>query len=303
MIDMPVHCTVLTTVRNGTYFPCRKNKNDNENKNANDEINKIANDDDEDIDDNNNKNEDDDNDNNVYNNDNNNNNIDNNDNDNLNLNKSKNITDEIIINKEIKTKKSNIKFYPYNKACRTINKIINKNSNSIKIIELKGFTQDDVRDLLISNIGIENITLNLINVVKEVSSGSVYWVKAIANFLLENGMESVKNENNLENSLQFLMFCRLDLFSSIEQLVAKTASIVGYEFSLSVLSAILKSGNILPGNVLSALESLQSHGFIFCKEKIGCKEKNGEKSGDNDFIFSFQNCKIHSMLYDVTPKR
>ena len=301
MIDMPVHCTVLTTVRNGTYFPCRKNKNKSKNKSENNNDNV---DNDEDKDDNEDKNDDENNGNsNDDNNDKTTTNNNNNDEDTLNLNTTKKTTDEIIINKETKIKKSNTKFYPYNKACRTINKIINKNSNSIKIIELKGFTEEDVRDLLNSYIGIENITLNLINVVKEVSSGSVYWVKAIANFLLENGMESVKNENNLENSLQFLMFCRLDLFSSIEQLVAKTASIVGYEFSLSVLSAILKSGNILPGNVFSALESLQSHGFIFCKEKIICKEKIGEKGGDNDFIFSFQNCKIHSMLYDVTPKR
>ena len=120
-----------------------------------------------------------------------------------------------------------------------------------------------------------------------VSSGNAFWCKIVANFIIENGIEKAKDENYLSNSLQFLMFCRLDKFSSVEQLVAKTASIIGFQFSLSVLSKIVKSPLLI-----SCLEALQDHGFIFSNGFDGI-----------DYIFQFQNEKIRSMLYEITPKR
>ena len=164
---------------------------------------------------------------------------------------------------------------------------------SVCVLELKGLTEEDVRELLILYIGESNVSDRLVKLVKDVSSGNAFWCKSIANFIIENGMEDlmldgIKNQNNLENSLQFLMFCRLDRFTSLQQLVAKTASIVGFEFSFSVLFSVMKS----TGNILSSLETLQEHGFIYLKSKL-----------KDDFIFCFQNEEIYRMLYEVTPKR
>ena len=166
-------------------------------------------------------------------------------------------------------------------------------SPSVCVLELKGLTAEDVRDLLVLYIGESNVSDRLVKLVKDVSSGNAFWCKSIANFIIENDMEDltldgIKNQNNLENSLQFLMFCRLDRFTSLQQLVAKTASIVGFEFSFSVLFSVMKSS----GNILSSLEALQEHGFIYLKSKL-----------KDDFIFCFQNEEIYRMLYEVTPKR
>ena len=166
-------------------------------------------------------------------------------------------------------------------------------SPSVCVLELKGLTVEDVRELLILYIGESNVSDRLVKLVKDVSSGNAFWCKSIANFIIENDMEDltldgIKNQNNLENSLQFLMFCRLDRFTSLQQLVAKTASIVGFEFSFSVLFSVMKSS----GNILSSLEALQEHGFIYLKSKL-----------KDDFIFCFQNEEIYRMLYEVTPKR
>jgi predicted ATPase len=157
---------------------------------------------------------------------------------------------------------------------------------SVKVFELKGLSTDDVRDLLVLFIGEENVSKELVALVTDVSSGNAHWCKAIANFIIENGIEKAREENYLENSLQFLMFCRLDKFTSVQQLVAKTASIIGFEFSFSVISAIVKSTSLL-----SSLQSLHEHGFIVWRGNDG-----------DDLIFNFQNEKIRSMLYEITPK-
>ena len=160
-------------------------------------------------------------------------------------------------------------------------------NDGVQVLKLRGLSIDDVRDLLIVYIGEENVSKKLVTLVNDVSSGNAYWCKIIANFIIENGMERVKKENYLENSLQFLMFCRLDRFTSVQQLVAKTASIIGFEFTLSVISAIVKNTSLI-----SSLEALEEHGFIVNKG-----------NHDNDLVFHFKNEKIRSMLYEITPKR
>ena len=172
---------------------------------------------------------------------------------------------------------------------------------SVCVLELKGLTEDDVRELLVLYIGEKNVSNRLVKLVKDVSSGNAYWCKSIANFIIENDMDglafdninintntNIKKQNYLENSLQFLIFCRLDRFTSLQQLVAKTASIVGFEFSFSILFSVMKTTN----NILSSLETLQEYGFIYLKYRL-----------KDDFIFRFQSEEIYRMLYEVTPKR
>jgi predicted ATPase len=254
MIGMSVPCSVLTTVTNHTVLNVREDyiNNNNENKIDNNM--------------NNNKNDKIDNSNTV----NNDNNKTHNNNKNDNDNNNDNNVDKNIVKRNF---------------VDGLEKIL-KNPKT-RVFELRGLNKEEVKDLLILYIGEENVSLELIELVCNVSSGNAFWCKIVANFIIENGIEKAKDENYLSNSLQFLMFCRLDKFSSVEQLVAKTASIIGFQFSLSVLSKIVKSPLLIP-----CLEALQDHGFIFCNGFDGI-----------DYNFQFQNEKIRIMLYEITPKR
>ena len=262
MIGMSVPCSVLTTVTNHTVLNVREDyiKNDNKGKtdNRSDDNNNIIN---KSKSDNNNTN-----------------NNDNNNNDNNNNSKSNSNTN----NNDINYVDKNIVERNFVDGLEKILK-----NQKTRVFELRGLNKEEVKDLLILYIGEENVSLELIELVCNVSSGNAFWCKIVANFIIENGIEKAKDENYLSNSLQFLMFCRLDKFSSVEQLVAKTASIIGFQFSLSVLSKIVKSPLLIP-----CLEALQDHGFIFSNGFDGI-----------DYIFQFQNEKIRSMLYEITPKR
>jgi predicted ATPase len=95
--------------------------------------------------------------------------------------------------------------------------------------------------------------------------GNAFWCKTIANFIVENGDEAFINQTNMKlnisNSLQYLVMCLLEKLTSNQQLVAKYASIIGYEFNQTVLAAVLpvKLHPIL--NEL--LEALMEHGYVY----------------------------------------
>jgi predicted ATPase len=90
--------------------------------------------------------------------------------------------------------------------------------------------------------GASKVKKTLISLVKDISSGNAFWCKTIANFILINGDEEfihTVNMKTISNSLQYLVVCLLEKLSPDQQLVAKYASIIGYEFSETVLAAVL----------------------------------------------------------------
>ena len=99
----------------------------------------------------------------------------------------------------------------------------------------------------------------MVNLVKEISSGNAFWCKTIANFILENGDEkfthTIKMKTNISNSLQYLVVCLLEKLSPEQQLVAKYASIIGYEFTEVVLCSVLPTK--LVGTVKVILEGIE----------------------------------------------
>ena len=115
---------------------------------------------------------------------------------------------------------------------------------------------------------------------KEISSGNAFWCKTIANFILEHGDEefthTIKMKTNISNSLQYLVLCLLEKLSPEQQIVAKYASIIGYEFTEIVLSSVLPAK--LAGTVKTILEGMKkekksfsfSHLFHFFIEYEDC---------------------------------
>ena len=82
-------------------------------------------------------------------------------------------------------------------------------------------------------------------------------------------------KTNISNSLQYLVLCLLEKLSPEQQIVAKYASIIGYEFTEIVLSSVLPAK--LAGTVKTILE--------------GMKNKNKSFSFSHFLIFSL-NMKI-----------
>ena len=104
----------------------------------------------------------------------------------------------------------------------------------------------------------EKVPSKLVNLVQEISSGNTFWCKTIANFILENGDEefthTVNMKTSISNSLQYLVVCLLEKLTPEQQIVAKYASIIGYEFNEVVLCAVLPPKLLTP--VKSILEGI-----------------------------------------------
>jgi predicted ATPase len=108
----------------------------------------------------------------------------------------------------------------------------------------------------------------------------------------EKGIDDLENAlkqgNNGQTSLQALILLRIEQLSPEQQLVLKYASVIGSEFSESMLSAILPV-QLVP-NISQSLESLAEYAFIYCIEELS-----------GIAIFGFQNELILSTLYELLP--
>jgi class 3 adenylate cyclase len=163
--------------------------------------------------------------------------------------------------------------------------------NRCKVIEMNPLNEAEINELLQEALQIDEVDPELVMSVLEVTAGNAFWCKAIARFIRENGIEEysrtiVRRGGNF-NSLRALILNRIDRLSAEQQIVAKHASIIGDEFTLSVLKAILP--NKIQTHLSQSLEALQHNGLVYCVEE------------GHEIIFSFQNQLIRNTIYDLTP--
>ena len=143
--------------------------------------------------------------------------------------------------------------------------------------------------MLIHELNTEFLSDDLVRIVLDISSGNAFWCKSIAHFIKERGMSDLETFLK-EGKLQALILLRIEQLSTEQQLVLKYASVIGSEFSETMLAAILPLH--LVQNVSQSLESLVEHSFIYLIEEL---------SGIS--VFAFQNQLILSTLYDLMPPR
>ena len=159
------------------------------------------------------------------------------------------------------------------------------------IIEMNPLNEEEINELLLEALLVDEVDPELVISVLEVTAGNAFWCKAIARFIRENGIDeylrTIIKRGGKYNTLRALILNRIDRLTPEQQIVAKHASIIGDEFSLSVLTVILPAK--IQSHLVQSLDALQQNGLVYCAEE------------SNEVIFSFQNQLIRNTIYDLTP--
>lgn len=176
------------------------------------------------------------------------------------------------------------------------------------IAEMKGLNEEEVRNLLLHTLNTETVSQTLVQLVMDVSSGSPYWCKVIAQFVQERGLSHLEaaletdKHHSAQHSLKTLVLCKMEQLSTAEQKVLKYASVLGLEFDIDILTAITPistsgrfkkspSSKKISVSVLSALEQLEKHGFIHCISEHPV------------LMYAFQNDLIQRAIYELLLPR
>lgn len=165
-----------------------------------------------------------------------------------------------------------------------------------RFLELKSLSEDEVKTLLLHTLKIEAIAPEFLRLVMDVSSGNTYWVKNIANLMKELDpkeiAQKVQATTTAQGALKSLIVCRLDLLDPEARLVAKYASIVGFEFTGKLLDTIVpgRSGNSVSGSTTS---SPTQHQLLQRENTMTISGLNSNSS----------HSRYHSRASDVMGKR
>jgi len=184
--------------------------------------------------------------------------------------------------------RNGIRFHP----CQDMTGVLQSGNTSI--LEIKGMDEEEVGNILIQALSHDDIPQDLVKNVIQVTSGNPFWCKAIANHIRDYGRDTfldIVKDGHLKDSLLFVIICRVEKLSPIQQTILKYASIVGTKFSSQILSGILPLNYI--ENLRQDIHILEDHGFIYYNED--------EFSEDVD-TYVFHNELIHQTIYDLLPK-
>ena len=160
-------------------------------------------------------------------------------------------------------------------------------------LELKPFTLAEVKHFLCKALQCNTLPEELISSVYQVSTGSPFWCKQIANFIAERGGELfIKTTTTVDdqkvNPLHVLIICRLDHMTVEQQSVIKHASIIGEQFHAVLLDKILPPA--LKAHLIETIAVLVNNGLLYSEYE------------DSD-SYKFSNHLIHQIIYDLTPPR
>lgn len=118
-------------------------------------------------------------------------------------------------------------------------------------ITLAGFTPDELKQLILfklnsSGLKLKSVNAELFNYIQEKSEGNPFFCSQILLFLLEKGLISTDGKittavSNIPASINAIILARVDRLNSEVRETVKTASILGREFSVEILSAMLKN--------------------------------------------------------------
>ena len=163
------------------------------------------------------------------------------------------------------------------------------------------------------------------------SAGSPFWCSTIAKFIQERGIEEFTHSmESDQKGLNFLVICRLEQLISEHQSIAKYASIIGSEFTETMLLAILPN-KLSPGKIKDACGALMEIGFVVCTDNPNTSSSSamnkrehlsvdsevreggqglvaggpglggGGGGGHSSMVFKFHNDFISKALYQLTP--
>jgi hypothetical protein len=173
------------------------------------------------------------------------------------------------------------------------------------IVEMVGLTAAEVKELLeryfasgaagaSGNDGAAIVVSDeLAQAVHSAAAGSPFWCATIAKFMKERGVEEFQRSMESDKrGLNFIVLTRMEKLSLECQMVAKCASIIGSEFTVSLLASVLP--NRMGADVDKVRENcsdIVGIGFFYCTDSTNA----------NDPTFSFRNDFIAKALVELTP--
>jgi hypothetical protein len=167
------------------------------------------------------------------------------------------------------------------------------------VIEMTNLAFEEVQEILIKTLKIQEISSNLVKLVQEVSCGNAYWCNEIAHFIQERGVNEFEKTATLDkngcssscrpNALKQLILLRMEKLSVDAQLILKHASIIGSEFSETMLQTIIPDR--LKHIMSSCLKLLVEFGFVSCIED------------SPEVVFEFENHFIQQTVFELIPPR
>lgn len=170
-------------------------------------------------------------------------------------------------------------------------------SDKCKTIVLSALTEGDITSMLESILEKSLVKDELVRTVFDISKGNPFWITTIAEFVKEKGSEALQNAirssekgepsrraSDSNNPLRSLILCKLDALSNDLVHVAKTASIIGDEFSEALLQLLLPDVRSV-GDKLRALKE---------------KEFIDSVSLDPD-TYEFKNPLLRTVIYSLIP--
>lgn len=126
--------------------------------------------------------------------------------------------------------------------------------------------------------------------VMKLTSGNIYLLKETANFIMERGIDAFMDacKCSTTSPLRVFIVSRLEKLSFEQQSVLKYASLIGEEFSWSLINHMIPPQ--FRRNLERTLDSLINHGFIFVVV-------------NEPLTFSFVDPTKRMILYGLTPDR
>ena len=172
-------------------------------------------------------------------------------------------------------------------------KLFFKNKYNCKSLVIPLLKLEEVH-FIVSNALEEEAPEFLSELVWEVSGGNAYWVKSISRFIKQTGIDhftaTIQQDggkaSNMKKRLERHIVCHLEMFSSKVQTIAKYAALIGDEFNVYLLKAILPDSVIQDESDLStSLHTLSEEGIIYL-------------IASSPPIYAFHNEIIRTTLYD-----
>ncbi len=170
------------------------------------------------------------------------------------------------------------------------NLIANPSTTMMLMLELD---EAEVADVLRHVLG-DDVQLlpEIVRKILQMSAGNAFWCKAIARYIKENGicdfLETTARGHNLD-PLKNLILCRLEKVSTEQQMVMRYASVIGEEFSVRTLSAVVP--RLAIPKLKRSLAILIEMGFIYCIESAPLA------------IYGFHNQLTRESIYEIIPPR
>jgi hypothetical protein len=175
--------------------------------------------------------------------------------------------------------------------CQAFKSIID-NKEYTTVINMKELSLHEVNQVLHVVTGRTDIDKAVATNILDMTAGNAFWVKAIAKFIKEFGEADFAKHQDGDGSttsdaLKNLIIIRLEKLTGEQQLVVKYASVLGQEFTVRTLAAVMPE-TVVP--LLSqSLVALIELGFIYCLEEAPLA------------IYGFHNMLTRDTIYDLLP--